>query len=92
MKVLMLRSLSGYNETYRKGEVYDLPDSKALLLLRQGNASPVKQEREKSVITPIEKAITDVQVNNSTDKRADKSGGSKIASKGNVKRGRKSNN
>lgn len=54
MKVLMLKSFSGPFTSYRKGEVYDLPEPKALRWLRDGCASPVKQEREQSVIIPIE--------------------------------------
>lgn len=83
----MLRSISG-EMSLRKGEVYDLPDSKALLLLRQENASPVKQVREQSVITPIEKAVTDVQVDNTTIKRTNNLRTGKGTSKGNGKRGR----
>jgi hypothetical protein len=83
MKVQMLKSLAGVDFTLRKGEVYDLPDSRALFLLKQKLASAVKQDREVAVVEPKEKAVTDVQVNNTAPKRAVKPGRSKSTSKGN---------
>ena len=83
MKVLMLRGLSGPNGVLRKGEVYDLPDPKAINLLNNKLASPVKQIREVALTEPEDKAITDVQDSNTASKRTVKPRRSKRSSKGN---------
>jgi len=59
MKVKMLQSMRGPNVALNPGDIHEGPDTELTRWCERGIATPIKRERKKATIVPVEKTVVE---------------------------------